>query len=74
MRYLKVYWPLYTYLHIISGWYILIMTYVIGFLSLQKNSWEVDPTLGHDIIGIVILAVVLIIVILGLYTRISLKN
>jgi hypothetical protein len=74
MRYLKVFWPYFTYLHIISGWYICIMTFIIGFLSLKKKNWEVDGHQAHHVIGLIILGVVLFIVVLGLYTRISLKN
>lgn len=74
MRYMKVYWSVQTYIHIISGWYICIMTYIVVFLSIRKNAWIVDGNEAHQVLGLILLGVVLFIVLAGLYTRTRLKN
>lgn len=57
------------YIHIASGALILILTIVFSIIALWQMSWEVQGSDVHNILGIIVLAVILFVNLTGFLAR-----
>lgn len=72
-RYLKPLWQVNMWIHRISGFLILVGTFVLGFLAIKNLDWEI-VSMAHTIVGFSILICVGLVIIGGIVARYSLEN
>jgi hypothetical protein len=67
-RYLKGKWRWNMWLHRISGTCILLLTFTVGLMALARSEWQVSAGF-HEILGVIILALVTLPVLGGVFNR-----
>jgi len=67
-RYLKPFYRAYIWIHIVSGFLILLGTMVLGGIALEEIG-KVDPTYVHTVMGFITFLITILIVIGGLVAK-----
>lgn len=67
-RYMKSFFRAHIWVHIVSGIFILIGTYIVGFIAMEELGWDI-ANLPHTIVGFIILVLVGLIVIGGIIAK-----
>jgi hypothetical protein len=72
-RYLRVYWKINRWVHLVSGLIILVLTLSYGLLMMKEMGWEIIKD-WHPIIGFLVLISISLIVIGGLFSGILMSS
>lgn len=72
-RYLKSFWRIHLWIHIICGSLIFIITGAMGLFALNKMGWIIESNL-HSLLGVTLFILVGFIVLGGVATKLSLVN
>jgi hypothetical protein len=67
-RYMKVFWKVHMWIHRVSGFLIFVLTIIFASIIIKDKGGEIEDN-PHSIIGLVILAVVIFIIIIGIFTK-----